>query len=121
MSAEDVGTFDLGAYLQRIGYDGPREPVAAVLEAVHLAHLTHIPFENLDAFLGRPTRIDLASLQAKLVRGRRGGRCTEHNTLLAAALEALGFPVTRLVGRVRLGTRAVRPRSHMLLRVEADG
>jgi N-hydroxyarylamine O-acetyltransferase len=58
-------------------------------------------------------------LQAKLVHGRRGGRCTEQNTLLAAALEALGFPVTRLAGRVRLGATTIRPRGHMLLRVEA--
>jgi len=113
--------FDLDAYLKRIGYGGPREPTPVVLEEVHLGHLTHIPFENLDAFLGQPTRLDLASLQAKMVQGRRGGTCLSQNTLLAAALEALGFRVTRLAGRVRVGATTVRPRGHMLLRVEAGG
>jgi N-hydroxyarylamine O-acetyltransferase len=60
------------------------------LDAIHLAHATTIPFENLDILLGRPIRLDLVSLQDKLVRDRRGGYCFEHNTLLAAALEAVG-------------------------------
>jgi hypothetical protein len=64
---------DLDAYLERIGYDGPVEPTLEVLDAIHLAHATTIPFENLDILLGRPIRLDLASLQAKLVGERRGG------------------------------------------------
>jgi N-hydroxyarylamine O-acetyltransferase len=49
--------------------------------------------------LGRPIRLDLGSLQAKLVFGRRGGYCFEQNRLFAAALEALGFAVTPLAAR----------------------
>ncbi len=112
---------DLDAYLKRIGYAGDLAPTPDVLTGLHLAHATHVPFENLDIQLGRPIRLDLDSLQAKLVRGRRGGYCFEHNTLLAAVLERVGFPVTRLAARVRLGATGVRPRTHMLLRVEAAG
>jgi N-hydroxyarylamine O-acetyltransferase len=36
-------------------------------------------------------------------------------------LERLGFPVTRLAARVRFGTNEVRPRTHMVLKAEADG
>jgi N-hydroxyarylamine O-acetyltransferase len=110
---------DLDAYLERIGYEGPVEPTLEVLDAVHLAHATTIPFENLDILLGRPIRLDLPSLQDKLVRGRRGGYCFEHNTLFAAALEAIGFGVTRLGARVRLGARHVTARTHMALLVRA--
>jgi N-hydroxyarylamine O-acetyltransferase len=113
--------FDLDAYLARIGYAGAQSPTAAVLAALHLAHATHVPFENLDIQLGRPIRLDLDSLQVKLVHGRRGGYCFEQNTLFAAALEEVGFRVTRLAARVRLGTTEVLPRTHMLLRVETDG
>jgi len=60
-------------------------------------------------------------LQAKLVRGRRGGYCFEQNTLFAAALERIGFRVTRLAARVRLRASRLTPRTHMLLHVEADG
>jgi N-hydroxyarylamine O-acetyltransferase len=112
---------DLDAYLARVGHAGPRTPTPDTLHALHLAHATHVPFENLDILLGRPIRLDLESLQAKLVRGRRGGYCFEHNTLFAAALEALGFGVTRLAARVRFGATRLLPRTHMLLRVEAGG
>ena len=59
--------FDLAAYLKRIGYAGTPRPTHATLEALQLAHATHIPFENLDILLGRPIRLDAESLQAKLV------------------------------------------------------
>src|SRR6266545_3908407 len=113
--------FDLAAYCTRIGYDGALAPTRVVLEALHLAHATSIPFENLDVVLGRPIRLDLASLQAKVVAGGRGGYCFEHNTLFAAVLETVGFRVTRLAARVRLGASTIRPRTHMLLAVETGG
>ena len=113
---------DLPAYLARVGLGAAPAPTAAGLAALHLAHATHVPFENLDILLGRPIRLDLDSLQAKLVRGRRGGYCFEQNTLFAAALECLGFRVTRLAARVRFGANRVLPRTHMLLKVDTgDG
>ena len=44
---------DLDAYLARIGYAGELRADAATLARLHLAHATHIPFENLDILLGR--------------------------------------------------------------------
>jgi N-hydroxyarylamine O-acetyltransferase len=121
MNADSSSPFDLAAYLSRIDYGGERTPTTGVLSELHLAHATHIPFENLDIQLGRPIRLDLESLQAKLVRGFRGGYCFEQNTLFAGALEQLGFRVTRLAARVRFGATRPLPRTHMLLRVEAEG
>ncbi len=112
---------DLKAYLRRIGYAGSLKPSHDVLEALHLAHATHIPFENLDILLGRPIRLDLESLHAKLVVGRRGGYCFEQNLLFAAVLQSLGFSVARLAARVRYRTHRVLPRTHMLLLVDVDG
>ncbi len=117
----DRDGLDLEAYLERVGYRGDRRPTLAVLEALHLAHATHIPFENLDVLLKVPIRLDLASVQAKLVRGGRGGYCFEQNTLFAAALERFGFPVARLAGRVRAGAHRVLPRTHMTLLVTVEG
>ena len=110
------GALDLDAYLRRIDHRGGREPTLATLRALHLAHVTHIPFENLDILLGRPIRIDLESLQAKLVAGRRGGYCFEQN----AVLGALGFEVTLLAARVRFGATRVLPRTHMVLKVRNE-
>src|ERR1700732_3402975 len=116
-----AGAIDLNAYLGRVGYTGDRRPTASMLRELHLAHATHIPFENLDILLGRPIQLDLESLQAKLVHGKRGGYCFEQNLLFAAALEGLGFSVTRLAARVRLGRAQLLPRTHMLLKVDVDG
>ena len=110
----------LDAYLRRIDYSGDLRPSAAVLAALHLAHATHIPFENLDVLRGVPIRLDLDSVHAKLVDARRGGYCFEHNLLFSAVLEEIGFTVTRLAARVRHGTSSVLPRTHMLLLVGAD-
>lgn len=115
-----MAPFDLDAYLARIECDRPASPTAEALARLHLAHATHIPFENLDIQLGRPILLDLAHLQDKLVRDRRGGYCFEQNTLFAAALEALGFQVMRLAARVRLGAVNLLPRTHMLLKIDID-
>lgn len=112
---------DLPAYFARIGFAGDARPDLATLRELHLAHATQIPFENIDPLLGRPARMDLASLQAKLIHARRGGYCFEQNTLFAAVLEQLSFTVTRLAARVHVNTNRVLPRTHKLLRVEADG
>ena len=111
---------DLDAYFERIGYVGERAPTLQVLSALQLAHPSSIPFESLDPLLGRPVRLDPASLEAKLVRGGRGGYCFEQNGVLLRVLEALGFEVTPLSARVRWmapDDAPPGPLSHMLLRV----
>ncbi|NUW38926.1 arylamine N-acetyltransferase [Nonomuraea rhodomycinica] len=110
----------LRARIARRAAAGPRRaPSAETLRAVHRAHVTAIPFENLDVVLGRGAPIDLESLQDKLVGRRRGGYCHEHNLLFAAALERLGFRVTRHLARIRLG-RLHLPRTHATLTVETE-
>lgn len=111
---------DLNAYLDRIAYSGPREPTLSTLTALHAAHVVAIPFENLDILLGHGIDLDLAALERKMVADRRGGYCFEQNTLFRAALEELGFTVSSLAARVQVGATAVRPRTHMLLLVEAE-
>ena len=114
-------TFDLVSYLRRIDYRGDLRPTRAVLEALHQAHATHIPYENLDVLLKRPILLDLASLQAKLVHAGRGGYCYEQNSLFAAALREIGFSVTTLAARVRFRSTKALPRTHMTLVVQAEG
>jgi N-hydroxyarylamine O-acetyltransferase len=120
MTAPDPA-FPLDAYLARIGVDAAPAPDMETLRRLHLAHATRIPFENLDVLLGRPIRLDTASLVAKLVHGGRGGYCFEQNLLLARALAAIGFDVTMLAARVRYRTTRTLPRTHMLLAVDVNG
>jgi N-hydroxyarylamine O-acetyltransferase len=119
----DFEQFDLDAYLDRIGWKGGRRAGLETLRGVHLAHALSLPFENLDPVRGRAPSLGPADLLAKMIHGRRGGYCYEHNTLLRLALQALGFGVTPLAGRVVLGAESPesRPRTHAMLRVSVPG
>ncbi|MEG9518937.1 arylamine N-acetyltransferase [Saccharopolyspora indica] len=109
---------DLDAYLTRIGFEGDRAPTPETLRRLTYLHTTTIPFENLEIILGRPVLLDVKSLQDKLVRQRRGGYCFENSALFAAALEALGFGVTGLGGRIFTGPGdGLLPGTHAGLRV----
>ena len=112
----------LDAYLTRIGLDRRPQPDAAGLMQVQAAHRQAIPFENLDIPLGRGIDCSADSVFAKLVSGRRGGFCFEHNRLLADMLTALGFTNRLLLARVLLGNPPqLTPRTHCLVLVEVDG
>lgn len=114
---------DVDAYLERMGYDGDLKPTAETLRGLHRAHAAAIPFENLDIVLGRGISLEMDAMQDKLIRRHRGGYCYEHNLLLEHALRALGFKTTGLAARVLYmqADDALRPRTHMLLRVDLDG
>ena len=117
----DSDRLDLDAYLARIGHAGRPGPSAGTLRALHHAHVLAIPFDNLEIWLGRPIPLDLPSLQDKLVKRGRGGYCYEHTLLFAAVLDRLGFRVTGLGARVRVGSDQIRPTTHALLSVDVDG
>jgi N-hydroxyarylamine O-acetyltransferase len=116
----DLAALDVDAYLARVGYRGERAPTLAALRGIQQRHVGTIPFENLSSLAGEPVPIDLAALQAKLVRSRRGGYCYEQNLLFAAVLQRLGFNVTGLAARVvwNAAPDSANPRTHMLLQVE---
>jgi len=112
---------DFDAYLRRIGLDPAGHPT---WQAVHRAHATTIPFENLDSHQGIPISLQQADLERKLVASRRGGYCFEHNLLLASALRHMGLEVEPILARVRVGgaPRETRPAGHLVLRAtDGDG
>ncbi|MEV0902337.1 arylamine N-acetyltransferase [Actinoplanes sp. NPDC049802] len=107
---------DVTAYLDRIG-----AAPAASLHDLHRAHLTTVPFENLDIHRDERISLDPDDLFDKIVRRRRGGFCYELNGLFALLLEQLGHTVTRVAARVygddgRLGP----PFDHLALIVDGD-
>jgi N-hydroxyarylamine O-acetyltransferase len=110
---------DLDSYFGRIGYSGARRPTLETLRELQRKHPLAIPFENLDTLAGRPVRLDLDSLERKLVRSRRGGYCFEQNLLLKHVLGALGFEAAALAARVvwERPQSEPRPRTHMVLLV----
>jgi N-hydroxyarylamine O-acetyltransferase len=112
---------NVAAYLERIGYDGPVTPTAAVLRDLHRAHMLAVPFENLDISLGREIVLDDERLYRKVVERRRGGFCYELNGTFAALLRELGFAVKKLAaGVARADGSFGPPFDHMALLVELE-
>ena len=111
---------DQKAWLARIGYTGPLTPTLETLNQLIFTHSHSIPYETLDIMLGRPPKLDMLTLQQKMIASRRGGYCFEQNMLFRAGLRSLGYRITSLQGRVVRGLEidAPRPAIHMLLKVE---
>ncbi|WP_314973391.1 arylamine N-acetyltransferase [Comamonas testosteroni] len=111
----------LDAYLAKIGVNQPVSLDHDSLSKLHRAHLMTFTWEALDAFMGWPSSIAPAAAFTKMVKGQRGGWCYEMNGLFGAALDALGFRVTRLcsgVNREILGDAVIG--NHLSLRVDLD-
>lgn len=119
----EPASLDLDAYFARIGYTGPARASLDALRALHALHAAAIPFENLSPLMGEPVKLDIASLQEKLVARRRGGWCFEHNLLFSHVLRAMGYPLETLAARVRWNVPATvtTARSHCLLLLEVEG
>jgi len=112
---------NLSAYLQRLNYDGPLEPTAATLQALHQAHLLTVPFENLDIHLDRPIILDETAFFQKIIGQQRGGFCYELNGLFAVLLRELGFDITLLSARVASKNGDFGPKfDHLTLLVQLE-
>jgi N-hydroxyarylamine O-acetyltransferase len=112
--------FDQKAWFERIGYSGPAAPTLETLNRLILTHSHAISYETLDIMLGRTPKLDVASLQSKMIGSKRGGYCFEQNMLFRAGLRSLGYRITSLQGRLVRGLAidAPRPAIHMLLKIE---
>ncbi|MGA9813242.1 MAG: arylamine N-acetyltransferase [Terriglobales bacterium] len=112
----------ISSYLQRVGYTGPRQPIAETLRSLHRAHMFSVPFENLDISLGRKIICEEESFLRKIIERRRGGFCYELNGAFAALLRGLGFEVTLLSGRVPREDGSSSPEfDHLALLVDLEG
>lgn len=110
---------DVDRYLGRIGFVGTPSLDLAGLTALQRAHMTAVPFENLDIVFGPGVSVDQQRAVDKVVAQRRGGWCFEVNGAFAALLRALGFDVIMLGAAVLLdGPSTVI--EHLALEVSLD-
>ncbi|MDX2010758.1 MAG: arylamine N-acetyltransferase [Myxococcaceae bacterium] len=114
---------DLDAYFSRVGAPAPATPSREALDALCLAHVKAIPFENLDVLLGRGIDLSDEAIEQKLLHDGRGGYCFEQNTLFARVLKRLGFQTQLVSARVRLQRPRdfTPPRTHVFNLVELEG
>lgn len=107
-------------YLARIGLDEPPPVDVHGLETLQRAHLSSVPFENLDVYAQRGVGTGLDWSIPKIVDRNRGGWCFELNGAFSNLLTTLGFTVRRL-GATVLVAPATRDPSHLTLEVTLDG
>ncbi len=110
---------DVERYLDRIAFEGRPNVDLPTLDALQRAHLTSIPFENLDVYDGVEVSTDPAHSLEKILDRGRGGWCFELNGAFALLLEAIGFRVNLLGAAVLLGgpTEVI---DHLCLEVMLD-
>lgn len=90
----------LDRYLGRIGVSAPGRPTVDLLGELLRAHVTSVPFENLDVQFGRRLSTDVDAAYEKIVERGRGGWCYEQNGVFGWALSEIGFDVTRVAAGV---------------------
>ena len=110
-------------YLQRLSFDAPPPPTLETLRQLQLRHTGVFPFENINTLAGLPVLIDVPSIEQKLLHEGRGGYCYELNGMFFALLQALGFDVRGITGRVVMGQPkgAWTARTHRLNLVILEG
>ena len=109
-------------YLKRIGMSENLKFSHSVefLNQLQLAHVTRVPYENLDIIKGVPLNLDPEHLFDKIVIRNRGGYCFDVNGLFGALLTELGFRVTHLAARFLRNESTIPLRRHRVLLVECD-
>ena len=105
------------AYLARIGIDEQVGLTVDGLERLQRAHLTRVPFDNLDVFARRTVRTDTDWSVPKIVDRGRGGWCYELNGAFAWLLHELGFAVRQLGATVLLARPDPMEFGHLALEV----
>lgn len=108
-------------YLQRIDYKGVITANEPVLSYLQWAHLTHIPYENLNILAGIPLSLKPHDLFSKIVIDHRGGYCFELQGLFKELLETIGFSVIQYAARFLDQPETIQMRRHRVLVVTIDG
>ena len=112
---------DTQAYLDRLGLSSSDVAhTGEFLSRLQYAHVTRVPYENLDIVDGIPLKLDADALFDKIVNRSRGGYCFEVNGALSALLVSLGFPVKSYLARFWRGMEETPMRRHRVLVVTAE-
>ena len=110
---------DKAKYLKRIGIDSIENRQSYnVLAKLQFAHLTTVPYENLDLIHGVPLSLRLEDIYKKVVENHRGGYCFEVNCLFEWLLKAFGFETTAYFARFWRGEEGIPMKRHRIVRAE---
>ncbi|MCL2508216.1 MAG: arylamine N-acetyltransferase [Oscillospiraceae bacterium] len=113
----------INRYFKRLGLDYSEVPPlgADLLNRIQYAHVTRIPYENIDIINGLPLKLDADSLFEKMIVNGRGGYCFELNCLYARLLTELGFKVESYMARFLRNETEIPMRRHRVLLASCPG
>ncbi len=111
----------LDLYFKRINYSQSPIVNLQTLRDLHLLHLQHIPYENIDVFCHQGVKLDPETLTQKILLRKRGGYCFEQNGLFLMALAELGFKCHANMARVHRNRPQPGGRTHQINLVELEG
>jgi len=111
----------LDLYFRRIRYSQSPVVDLRTLRELHLLHLQHIPYENIDVYCHQGVKLDPETLTRKILLRRRGGYCFEQNGLFLMALTELGFKCHPNMARVHRNRPQPGGRTHQVNLVELEG
>ncbi|RKG33345.1 arylamine N-acetyltransferase [Acinetobacter guerrae] len=87
-------------YLNKLGFSENLRPNLDHLKLIFSRHIEHLPFGNLNSFLGDKVSIDVNDIAQKLLVEGREGYCLEQNLLTSLVLNELGYNACNLLARV---------------------
>ncbi len=86
-------------YLDVLGVDIGHKDLALV-QKMQERHLKLFNFSSINVLLDKDLPLDSESLFERLIVGKEGGYCFEHNKIFYEVLDYLGFKVHAVLGRV---------------------
>lgn len=107
-------------YLTRINYHGSLKPNSLLLKEIHHKHVEHIPFENINNYLGLPVSLELDALYAKIIMSKRGGYCYELNGLFHQLLLEMGFDTRLLAAKLYDDENLLEHSLHAVIHVKLE-
>ncbi|WP_438446064.1 arylamine N-acetyltransferase family protein [Gorillibacterium sp. sgz5001074] len=109
------------AYLRRIGISGMEAPSLPFLFELHRAHVSHLPWQTLDIYAGRPATMDVKE-SVGLILSNRSGYCFQLNGAFGTLLRTLGYRVAwHRAGVQPLGKEPRVDSFHLGMTVELEG
>lgn len=82
----------------------------ALKEAIY-SHLHNYAFSSVNVWLNKALPLDITSIKMRFSQGE-GGYCFEHNKLFYSQLQAKGYNVRLVLGRVLLNQNIDVPKTH---------
>ncbi|MDW7656733.1 MAG: arylamine N-acetyltransferase [Bacillota bacterium] len=123
MRPDPVHSIDAQTYFHRLGLAIPPGSLTCdrdLLNRLQYAHVTRIPYENLDILSGKDLPMTCEDQFSKMILGRRGGYCFELNGLFACLLQTIGYRITTYMGRYLRGETTIPMRRHRVIRTECN-